>query len=450
MPRPLFGILSLLLVATVPGCAPDPDRPPNVILISIDTLRQDHVGCYGYERDTTPNIDAFATEAVLFERAYTTMSWTLIAHMSMLTGLYPSQHGVMEANLALPRSIPTLAQRLSDQGFQTFGFYDRTAHWVDPEFGYDRGFDLYRPHSNVAQAGNHLRKALDERRKKLPFFAFVHLFDVHSAPIDKSERPIYDPPAPHDSHFISDAKARLQGVDSYRWWNEDAKDASPEQHEALVALYDGGIRFVDERIGEWLDQWRASGLLDDSIVIITSDHGEGLCDHDPKYGGHGGTREEGLLVPLLIRYPSAENGGTRVPGSVSLVDLVPTVLDRLGFEADARLPGFSLLESRPPEVPVFAERTRVRVALRWPLKFTEWSDGSARLFDLEEDPDEKRPILPRRKTRERFKELAPLMRELSANERADWFSPEGENPTLGEMSRELRERMDQLGYGGEE
>jgi hypothetical protein len=142
-------------------------------------------------------------------------------------------------------------------------------------------------------------------------------------------------------------------------------------------------------------------------------------------------------------------GGTRVSGQVSLVDLVPTLLDAVGLPDDDMLAGYSLLRPRPPEAPVFAERGTTRVTLRWPIKLFEWGRGNPRVVDLSADPDELAPIREGRRTRKKFEALAASLKADAQAERAGWWVPEEENPKLGEMSAEIRERMDQLGYGGE-
>jgi len=146
----------ILAVASIAGCdfAPERERP-SILLVSIDTLRADHVGLYGYERDTTPFLDDFARRCIVYDRAFSPCPWTLIAHMTMLTGLFPTQHGVLSSDLALSDGIPLLAERLRSAGYQTVGLYRES--WIHPRYGFERGFEVFRAHEDAAEAGVHLQ-----------------------------------------------------------------------------------------------------------------------------------------------------------------------------------------------------------------------------------------------------------------------------------------------------
>src|SRR5262245_12779356 len=170
LPRPflLAGLVALLLCAC--GEAP---RRPSIVLVSIDTLRADHLGLYGYTRDTSPFLDEWSRRCMVFERAFTPAAWTLSAHMSMLTGLYPEQHGVLKGTLALAPDVPLLAERLRSAGYRTVGLYQPT--WVHPRHGFDRGFEVFRPHASAEEAGAHLFEELGKLPPEQPFFLFVHL-----------------------------------------------------------------------------------------------------------------------------------------------------------------------------------------------------------------------------------------------------------------------------------
>ena len=193
--------LALVLAA---ACSGDQTRP-SVILVSIDTLRADHVGLYGYERDTTPFLDRFAEQCLVFERALTPISWTLPAHITMLSGLYPVQHAVLKEDLALSPDVPFLAERLQSVGYQTVGLYFRG--WIHERHGFDRGFDVFRNHKNALEAVDHLREALAELEPERPFFLFLHLFDVHCKPFTKKKRsPLYRSPAPFQDQFFPGAE----------------------------------------------------------------------------------------------------------------------------------------------------------------------------------------------------------------------------------------------------
>ena len=439
-----------LLGAVLAGCGSDwgriPGPPPPIVVISIDTLRRDRVGFHGYERDTTPALDRLASESLVFERAYTTASWTLIAHMSLLTGMQPEQHGVHGTARALFDEIPTLSERLDELGYWSMGFYK--PGWLDPRFGYERGFDVYEAHESVEEAGEHVAAALASRPAERPFFLFVHLFDVHNGPLARGAP--YAVGEPWDSMFVPDARARLEGFDAPRAFLEDASFVTPAQHEAIVALYDGGVRKVDDHLGQWFDAWRAEGWFDDALIVVTSDHGESLLDHGDAYGGHGGQYEEALRVPLVMRMPGAAEAG-RVDGLRSQVDLVPTLIRGLELEPDERLTGVSLLAPADPERLIWAQRpdTGLEVLLRGNWKVLSWPEEPRKLrgYDLQRDPDEREAV--RAKDAARWAEVEALRRDADAAS-ASWYRPAGKQPRARKARAEDADALRALGYSFDE
>lgn len=431
------------LAVALASCGAKPAHPP-IVLISIDTLRRDHVGLYGYERDTTPVLDRMAEESLVFEQAYTTMSFTLIAHMSLLTGLYPSQHGVINERTSLASAVPTLAERLQREGYYNMGFY--FPGWLDGRYGFDRGFDVYLPHQTAAEADEHIAEALAERPDDQPLFLFVHLFDVHNTDLERPGATMYEPPEPFDRIFLEDAPERLADADVRELWYDDSSAVTAEQHEAIVALYDGGIRYVDDLLGQWFERWREQGWFDDAWIIVTSDHGEGLNQRRGRYGGHGNVQEEGLAVPLLVRKPGGADGGARIPWRVSHVDVLPSVLEVLGLETDERLVGQSLFEPGSDERIIYAERPKQADAyLRGSHKVVRQASGGTLFYDLEADPKEGRP---RRKHAEEFDDVVvPLLEAVDA-ERATWFRPQAVAQT-SQTDAELQAQLRALGYAGE-
>ncbi|HEX6885713.1 MAG TPA: sulfatase [Planctomycetota bacterium] len=395
--RALLAGLSLVACAEPP--APPTERP-SLILVSIDTLRADHVGVYGYERDTTPNLDRWAEGAIVFERAYALAAWTLVSHMTMLTGLFPAQHGVIGQNRALSPDIPLIAERLKAAGYRTYALHEEGA-WIDERHGFERGFDLFEGHSGLEQADAHLRTLLPELEQDGPFFLFLHVFDVHCGDLTKARAP-YEAPEPFQSMF-SQGLPPLPDVPLPELWK--SKDAlTPEQLQRLIAEYDAGIRHVDDQLGRWLDELERRGLARGALTIVTADHGEALGQHG-KLNEHGDSWQAGLHVPLIVRTPDGRGAGTRVSEVVHLGDLVPTLLEAAGLPGDERLPGVSLLGRIPAERVVFGVDLPEAFVLRWPEKIVAGRDGKKATFratDLARDPEERAPTTG---AEERFEEL---------------------------------------------
>jgi arylsulfatase len=385
MPRNslLTGASALLLACGEPAPASD---VPSVVLVSIDTLRADHLGLHGYPRDTSPFLDRWARSATVFERAYSPCPWTLPAHMTLLTGLYPPQHGVTAGDLALADEIPLLAERLDAAGFRTVGLYHPV--WVHERHGFARGFDVFRPHADAAQAEEHLREELDELDPARPFFLFLHLFDVHVGPFRPGEHSIYPSPEPFQELFMPGATAKLPLVPQML----DPHD--PLQREALAALYDGGIRHVDAVLGRCFGELERRGLLADGLVVVTADHGENLMERG-RNSGHGHFWNEGIQVPLIVRHPAGLGAGERVVENVHLGDVVPTVLDVLGLPPDPRLPGLSLFGALPAERVIlgsYEPREPRAYVLQGSRKIARGKNGGYLGGDLAADPLEKNGV----------------------------------------------------------
>ncbi len=417
-------------------CACGPSAPPpSVILVSIDTLRADHVGLYGYSRATTPFLDRFAEDATVFEHAFTSCPWTLVAHMTMLTGLFPAQHGVVQAELGLSPEVPLLAERLQREGYQTLALYHPS--WISERYGFQRGFDVFRGHDSAEEAGEHLREELARLDRARPYFLFYHLFDVHNGAMSTGTHVIYPSPEPFQDLFQQGAAERLPELPpDVIWESENLLDK--EQLAALTALYDGGIRHVDTRLAEafeWLEQ---QGWLANTLVFFTSDHGEALGQRG-RLTGHGDLAQEGLHVPLVVRHPRGKSAGTRVGALTHLGDIVPTVLDVAGLPADPALPGRSLFGELPAGRVVTGMHEAQEFVVRWPEKLIRKKGlGTVRL-DLERDP---RELDVRPAAGERFDEL---LRQAFAHERAH---PPAQ--VIGALPPAELAALRALGYGGEE
>lgn len=399
----IFGLLYVrqslwdaLPAASARGGRPQADEGPprpSFLLISVDTLRRDHLGSYGYPRATSPQIDALAARGTVFTNAVSTSSWTLPAHASLLTGRYPSYHGLEDDGLKLRQDVPTLAASLQAAGYHTLAVVSHV--YVSRAFGLERGFDVFDDSLIEEGLSNPVAEAVVDRFLEHageglaePFFAFVHFFDPHWP---------YEPPEPFRSRF---ALAGYAGpVDgSVRsllpWWADEPMPA--EDRDQMLALYDGEIAYLDGQIGRLLDALEDPARRGETVVLITADHGEEFKDHGRL--GHGRTLfEEQLRVPLVAAGHPLFAPGTRRDDLVSITDLAPTILDLAGAGALAGANGRSVRAAGPPERAVFAESIRFGVEMRsvhrGRYKGIEVpSQGERTLFDLAADPAERSPL----------------------------------------------------------
>jgi arylsulfatase A-like enzyme len=400
----LYVALLCAAVQFASGCgATESSNKPlnrNVILISIDTLRTDRLGAYGYHLPTSPSLDALAARGILFENAISTAPWTTPAHASLLTGLYPTGHGVRTVEHRLADNIPTLATIVKERGFDTAAFVN--VLFLGAGSGLTQGFDQFsispsKP-SRAGAAKNIIRDIqqwLDAHRER-PIFLFAHFFDVHS---DYQSLPRYE------AMFVSDQSNRFNGE------TKQISDAvfgkipaiEPFEAEHLSLLYSAGIRQLDDELGRFFGWLRARGWLDDTLLIVTSDHGEEFLDH----GGmiHGSSHYQELIAVPLIMTGAGVPEGIRISTPVSLVDLVPTVLGILGIESPQQIDGRDLrplwesergwsfddrvllVETGP------TQHDLLRSVRRGDHKFiVNIKTGVRELYDLREDPRETRNL----------------------------------------------------------
>jgi arylsulfatase A-like enzyme len=381
----------------------------NVILILIDALRAENVGCYGYERPVSPVLDAFSKEAVKFECCYTHASWTKPSCSSMLTSLYPCMHGTNVHGAVLPEEVTTISEIFKQQGYVTY------CYMANPNlkaiFGFNQGFDffddlmirdrMYYAAVRNLPVFNHLLLSLSgrtfiwidndnakvangrifpwlEQNKDATFFMYLHYMDPHNP---------YAPPPPYDTLFE----------------HEEGNVAS-----TCIALYDGEIRFVDEHIGHLFEKLKALGLYDNTLIVLTSDHGEEFGEHGTWFHGKS-IYQQALRVPLIIRFPDETLNRRVVSTPVRNVDIMPTILHAVKVPYEGALEGVSLLpllldgRQRPAKRDVYVDEnldTRfifkglVKDA-RWKYILTEKSEerdtdkyGYEELYDLENDPGE--------------------------------------------------------------
>lgn len=407
-----------LTAATGPWeSAPAPPKV-NVVLVSIDTLRADHLGCYGYRPPTSPWIDAFSHEALLYEESIAAAPSTLPSHASMLTSLVGPHHGASIARgTGLALAHLTLAEVLREHGYATASWNGGAQ--LDALYGLDQGFELYdsvnpqnRPKSkrSVDRLDQTVTKGLawiDGLARGRAFFLFLHSYEVHSPYTPDPElRALFG----RTETRLADA---VSGEDLERFRNgEWALEPGDLRH--VIACYDAEIRSADRAFGRLIDGLKERELLDSTVVVLTSDHGEEFGEHGV-VGWHSHTLFDELLrVPLLVRPPGGHPWGERVRHQVGGIDLAPTILDAAGIEPPPIFEGRSVLgltgEGAPiPERPVLSardlsergmERQPHRISLRgggWKWiaqkRFIRrrWVE-SGRLFDLPRDPGETRDV----------------------------------------------------------
>ena len=325
----------------------------NVLLISLDTLRADHLSCYGYKRATSPRIDEVAKEGVLFENVVAASNWTIPSHMSLLTSLYPSAHRVENPNRCLGESVPTLAQVLEKQGYTTAGFV--TGPNLNHRLGFHHGFQLYDDFTATMMCESNLFEdhpanitGIDDvptdhvitnlatlwlkQHGQEKFFLFLHYWDCHND---------YIPPPPYDRQFDPGYQGKENGRMVVERWKDIEARIAPADLAHLIALYDGEIAHTDDHVGQVLQLLQEMGLAEKTLLVIVSDHGEGFLEHGRIL--HGNTLFEELIhVPLILRLPGVIPAGRRIQDNASQVDVMPTVLGLLGIAAPEGLQGMDL------------------------------------------------------------------------------------------------------------
>jgi arylsulfatase A-like enzyme len=413
--------LALFVAALTSGCTSEapPPRPSNVVVITLDTTRRDHLGCYG-AAFATPRLDAFAASGALFESAFAPTPITLPTHASLLTGTYPPRHGLVDnALFALEPAALTLAETVKGAGFTTGAFV--SAFVLDAQFGLDQGFDEYDDRFQTgfggtlgveersASATTDAVLAWLDRRPPGPLFLWVHYFDPH--------RPWRAP--------------------------EPFASAAPTPYAAEIA-------YLDHELGRLFDGLAARGLFDTSAIVVAADHGEGLGEHGEET--HGAfVYQSTMAVPLLVRAPGVEPG-VRIDGNVSLVDVAPTLLDLVGLDVGGHVQGVSLartlLDGAPvPQRSVYLETRLGAHSFGWAPLFAV-VDGAHKyieaprpeLYDLSRDPRELDDIGAREPRRKASHEV--LLGKLRVELRGDgpsWWRHH--TSSSGD-----REQLEALGY----
>jgi len=474
-----WALISILVLA-LGGCGGARHDRPNVLLVTFDTLRADHVGCYGYESIETPAIDALAARGILFENAYATIPVTLPSHASILTGLYPHQHGVRDNGVyRLDEETTTLAEVLQSAGYETAAFVG--AYVLDSDFRIDQGFDHYddemdeplqgedpfaggdrfpsytnrwlerwkQPYQRRAEAVVERAIAwLAGRERTAPFFCWVHLFDPHHA---------YTPPEPWASMYDPDYDGPVDGTSAglAKAAEEHGGQVLARDFGRMITLYDGEISYADHWLGELL-----GSIPESTLVVFTADHGEAFGEHGQFFEHILTIHRETLHVPLILAGPPVEARSSRRGDLAGTIDIVPTVLDALHLPTPPELPGRSLLESpsdTTPERTLYSETlcSRTAVPTRIGSKGVRTRDWSLihriakpdrvlekRLFHVAADPAEERDLMETEP--ERADRMASAFEELRALALVDELDP----PNFWEFGddEERLEQLRSLGY----
>ncbi len=424
---------------------PAPGEGPNIVVYMIDTLRADHLGAYGYERATSPSLDALAAEGTLFTNAIAQSPWTKPSVASVLTGLNPQIHGVNGRKDALSLEATTLAELLWEAGYYTGAIYTNgnLSH-----MGLGQGYKDYEHlregttrsiHVLSDQLNEHAFRWLERRDKNKPFFLYLHATDPHSP---------YTPPDGYLERLdleVSDPDAGLiENVNKLKRGEVDE-----QQLADLVALYDAEILFNDEQFGRLVAELKRQGLYENTLILVVSDHGEEFFDHG--WWQHGKTLfQEQLAVPLIVRFPNGEGSGESIEAIAQHIDIVPTILDVAGVETPEGLTGRSLrglLGDAPAEDLVHAvsyldmdnrEAESVTSAIgKLVLHHYDIGQGEL-LFDLSVDPQESENLFEDRPVIAGYLQQALRAFDLAQEMRL--------TPDEGEFDPELEERLRALGY----
>ena len=478
----VFGILASVVLIPIRTSRAHPARPaspraagkPNIVLITMDTVRADHLTVYGYDRNTTPSLGEFARHATVYDHAIASADYTLPTHASIFTGLYPSWHGASLGRPLAPRYV-TLAETLRSNGYWTVAAVANSGN-LQPALGLNKGFSVYdwglpvpasssshpfylqrsarrflnifgntrRLDAITFRAGDinqHALSLLQEAKTAQPFFLFLNYMDAH--------RP-WNSPSSFDAQFPGrDRRFSAADEDSiFPAVNNLERHLEAAQKRDLLAKYDSGIAYLDFEIGRLLSRLQELGLDDNTLLVITADHGEAFGEHDLMAHSIGHVYQDLVHVPLLIKYP-----GQRYPRRsgilTSQVDLMPTILDVAGISPVHHFQGKTLRLDRTEDDAVFAEaqvaaspvrrnprfRGIRRAVYSGSLKLVTWTEGASEFYDLAADPNETHNVF----NDPRSTVLEALLRK--------WTSTIPRSPAAsGRLGQPALERLKSLGY----
>jgi len=411
-PISLLLMLIPLIAGSIPAqaLADGPSSGPNIVLILIDCLRADHIGSSGYKHDTTPYLDRLSKNSVVFKETFSSSPWTKPSVASLFTSLHPNVHTAISSQQTLPLPLTTLAEVLKKNGYATY-FFNGGNEFCGDEFNFNQGFDTYmgRKACDSKYSAEELTEiVLDQLplNEKNKFFAYIHYMDLHLPYHQNRYNTLFAPP--ESGRFPPNQPQKISG-DNIRELTYSDKLA-PEDKASIVSLYDGQIRYVDENIERIISAFRKKKLFQNTIFIVTSDHGEEFWDHAGFEHGQS-LYNELLRIPFIISIPGV--APTEIKTRVRLIDIFPTLMDILGISPDnLNLQGCTLMPlvkgDLESDSPVFSGATlyhRERFSLiknnlkiiyntddrkdKWDHDPRERAEAWFEVYDLEENPLEK-------------------------------------------------------------
>lgn len=452
MQKIFTAFLFLPLLSLLFACRPasrDLGPPPNVLLLVVDCLRADHVSAHGYERPTTPSIDQLAGGGILFGHAISQASWTRPSLPTLLTGLYPSEHGLHAfydeggGEVKSPRladSVVTLAEALGKRGYATALIGEQFQ--LAPRFGLDQGFEVFENRANVASSiHRRFLSWLDHETAERPFFAYLHYLEIHWP---------YCPPRAIRGTFDA-GRSSIRWCRDWRQLREDilsgAVELGEDDRQAMEARYDEELLALDEQLGKLFAALRERQLWDDTVIVLTSDHGEEFFEHGAITHGQS-LYEELIHVPLVVKPPAAWKvaPGKRSEGVVELRQVAPTLVEAAGAEplpgssAPSLVPAIFGGEEWAAQMPFGVAESHDEVALRTTdLKLiVDRAGRSFELYDLRADPRETTNV-----ALERRSDLLRLRRHLETWEKSLRPAAQAEVEAL---DQETLEGLRALGY----
>ena len=420
----------------------------DVIVILIDVLGADNLGCYGYERPTSPNIDALADDSVLFEHAIASSTYTKTSVASLFSGRFPHNHGVYDGYFPeinatitadlLEEEIPTLAESFAEHGWTCAAWTSNGQ--ILSYMGFAQGFHLYDDHAGkIPVMARKFRTWRDEWFEQRRAFCYLHVIDLHAP---------YNPGPGYRGRF-GHTEAGVPEMEEAEWYrvrneiNQKKRPFGPEDIEAYHARHDEVLVFVDEWVGRMLAELKAEGRYDDSLIVLLGDHGDAFWEHG--FVGHSHMPYDELVnVPLIIKLPGSAQAGRRVDAMVGLVDVAPTLLELVGATAPEGTDGVSFLdllldpESPSPQRTLFSEYKTIISVRTDDWKYIARPRHPEELYDLKADPGERVNVI------EEYPEVAARL-SLAAKAAAAKRDARERNEKV-ELDEETIQALRELGY----